>query len=192
MSPMKKILAILIIGLVIAGTLYFAEGRSEKEAVTESAGSGVTPAMIAEIARYEYTEEYVDPAKRFSFNYPAQFNVSTTPSETGEAILVRNLDTNIGVQILITPFGEDTDITADMIRRDIPNMQIESVQEVEIGSARKGVAFLSDNPNFGLPAQAGGSSRDVWFVYKKELYQITTYAEQDEFLKGLFGTWKFF
>ena len=44
---MKKILAILIIGLAIAGTLYFAEGRSEKEAVTESAGSGVTPEMIA-------------------------------------------------------------------------------------------------------------------------------------------------
>jgi len=183
---MKKILAILIIGLAIAGTLYFAAGRSEKEAVTESTESGVTPETIAEIARYEYTEEYADPAKRFSFNYPAQFNVSTTPSETGEAILVRNLDTNIGVQILITPFGEDTDITADMIREDVPNMQIENVQEVEIGSDRKGVAFLSDNPAFN------GRSRDVWFVYKKELYQITTYAEYDQFLKGLFATWKFF
>jgi len=64
-------------------------------------------------------------------------------------------------------------------------MRIEDVQEVEIGPNRKGIAFLSDNPNFG------GRSRDVWFVYKKELYQITTYAEQDEFLKKMFSTWVF-
>ena len=108
------------------------------------------------------------------------------PGESGEAILVQNYDTGIGVQILTTPSGKDADITAGMIREDIPGIRIEDVQVVEIGSNRKGVAFLSNNPEFG------GRSRDVWFMYKKELYQITTYANQDAFLKGLFGTWKFF
>lgn len=45
--------------------------------------------------------------------------------------------------------------------------------------------FQSDNPAFD------GASREVWFVYNDYLYQISAYAEFDEFLKELFGTWQF-
>jgi len=183
---MKKILIIAVI-VTLAGALYFFS-VAEQEAPAESAWTetAVSAEALAEIANYEYTQEYSDSKGRFSFRYPAQFIVSAVPGESGEAILVQNYDTGIGVQILTTPSGKDADITAGMIREDIPGIRIEDVQVVEIGSNRKGVAFLSNNPEFG------GRSRDVWFMYKKELYQITTYANQDAFLKGLFGTWKFF
>ncbi len=44
---------------------------------------------------------------------------------------------------------------------------------------------MSDNPAFA------GASREVWFVFNTNLYQISTYTEFDELLKGLFGTWQF-
>lgn len=60
------------------------------------------------------------------------------------------------MQILISPFqGEDIDVTAEIIKADIPDMKIDNQQEVLVGSSQKGLAFVSDNPAFG------GKSREV-------------------------------
>ena len=179
----RKILGALTVVALLAVGGYWLAGRGGQP----SAGTGendISVEAIADIKNYEYTEEFRDSKGRFSFSFPPQFTVTEIPGSP-ETILIQDPASGIGIQILITQFGEDTDITADMVRRDIPNMRIEDVQEVEIGPNRKGIAFLSDNPAFN------GRSRDVWFVYKKELYQITTYAEQDEFLKKMFSTWVF-
>jgi len=100
------------------------------------------------------------------------------------------------VQIVISPYGPDTDITEAMIHSDIPELKISDAQELLIGEGRKGLAFMSDNPAFCASPEpcvkeGNGKSREVWFVFGGNLYQISTYAEQDEFLKRLFGTWQF-
>jgi len=65
-------------------------------------------------------------------------------------------------------------------------MQVTGVQPVEIGDDYTGVAFRSDNPAFG------GASREVWFVFHGNLYQISTYEHLDSLLQTMFSTWKFF
>ena len=49
-----------------------------------------------------------------------------------------------------------------------------------------GINFKSDNPTFD------GDSREVWFVYKTNIYQISTYAHDDGLLQSELQTWTFF
>ena len=145
---------------------------------------------------YQYTQTYSDETYHFSFQYPEGFTVTAVSDmggEGGKTILVESDDKKVGIQILISSYGSDVDITEAMIESDIPDMRVSDPQTVEIGSSRKGLAFMSDNPAFG------GASREVWFVYPEPgrgvasyLYQISTYAEFDELLKAVFGTWTFF
>lgn len=148
--------------------------------------SGASSEAVEEITSYQYTETYSYSEYGFSFKYPRDFTVGAIVGDGHQTILVQNLTKKIGVQILITPFdGKDIDITPEIVQQDIPDIKINDAQEILIGENRKGLAFLSDNKAFG------GKSREVWFVYKGNLYQISTYAEFDEFLKGLFTTWQF-
>ncbi|MDO8668619.1 MAG: hypothetical protein Q7K35_06090 [bacterium] len=145
----------------------------------------VAPEAIAEIAGYKYTETYNNSVYGFSFKYPKDFMASDLPSEGGGVILAQNAAKNIGAQIVISPFdGADLDITADYIKSEIPDMKVADPQEVKIGN-RQGLAFTSDNEAFG------GDSREIWFVFNGSFYQLSSYAESEGFLKGLFGTWKF-
>lgn len=156
--------------------------------VSTSSPSAATPDAVAAIASYQYTQTYVDPTYGFSFQYPDGFTVTTVPSSgegQGDTILVESEDKKVGIQMILSPYGSDVDITAALVQADIPNMKVSDPQTVEIGMSRRGLAFRSDNPAFG------GQSREVWFVFEGTLYQISTYAAYDEFLKGLFGTWKF-
>jgi hypothetical protein len=91
------------------------------------------------------------------------------------------------VQILISEFDEPGSVlTTDRIKQDIPDMDIRDSQLILLGEqSGQGVAFLSDNESFA------GNSREVWFVYKGKLYQISTYARLDPLLQSILATWKF-
>lgn len=192
---MKKIIISVIILIVLAGGAYFVWNRSLIDGYkksdmiidkTEKIGLSAGPEALAKIAGYRYTEEYTNPDYNFSFKYPSGFTVSSLPNEGDEIIVVQNTAENIGMQIVISSFpSSDIDITPEYIKGQIPDLKISEAQEVLVGANRKGLAFLSDNEVFG------GSSREVWFVWNGNLYQISTYAEMDGFLKGLFGTWQF-
>lgn len=132
--------------------------------------------------------DYTNSVFGFSLDTPEGFTVGELPpDENGaQAIVIQN-DLGEGIQIYITPFPDDRRVLTEAdIRADIPDMQIKSVEKVEIGPDHLGVAFLSDNEAFG------GDSREVWFVYKKNLYQISTYARLDSLLKAMFSTWSFY
>lgn len=192
---MKKLstLQIILIALAVLAIFYILysifSGKGS-ETSNESSRS------LTSSSEDQYAQTYSDETYHFSFKYPEGFTVTVVPlavSEVepsvgkggGETILVESSDKKIGIQMLISPYGSDVDITEAMIRSDIPNMKVSDVQTVEIGPNRKGLAFMSDNSAFG------GASREVWFVFNGNLYQISTYAEFDELLKGLFGTWTF-
>jgi len=135
-----------------------------------------------------FTHNYIDKSYGFSFSYPDGYSVRSTPNAdgAGNTVLVQNDSTKKGVQILITPYTDtDTNITEKKITTDIPDMKISNAQNVNVGPAGHGLAFISDNGAFD------GNSREVWFVYRGNLYQISTYASYDEFIKTLLSTWKF-
>lgn len=133
-------------------------------------------------------QTYTSSTYRFSVSMPADFKTAELPADENGArtILLQN-DKGEGIQIMITPYPNDPHIiTADDVRASIPGMKVTDEQPVVIGSDYTGVAFKSDNDAFG------GDSREVWFVFRKNLYQISTYGRLDPLLKDMFATWKFF
>jgi hypothetical protein len=133
-------------------------------------------------------KEYTNDAYRFSVMMPEAFTAQEIQNSGtgGETILLQDKAGN-GIQIVLTPYGEDVhELTIDKIHSDIPDMRIRDTQVLEIGEEYKGVAFKSDNAAFG------GDSREVWFIFRGTLYQITTYAKDDSLLQAMFATWKFF
>lgn len=153
------------------------------------AGKAVQP---AEIRGGEYTgaplqANYENKTYSFSLRMPSGFTAQELPTdESGADIVILQNQKGEGIQIRVSPFEDIRALTADMVRENIPDMQISETESVAIGSDYTGVAFISDNEAFE------GESREVWFVYTGNLYQISTYARLDTLLKAMFATWKFF
>jgi hypothetical protein len=202
----KIILLVLATFLILYSIFYFSSQRSNDGGTSQAGGeasippiqSGATPEILAEIKNYEYTKTYSNSAYRFSFKHPQGFTVTTAQGSGGDSgsvpssvegetiLLIQSADKKVGIQMIISQYGEDVDITAALVRAELPDIKVDDPQTVEVGPNRLGLAFMSDSNSFG------GKSREVWFVWNKNLYQISTYAEYDELLRGLFGTWSFF
>ena len=131
--------------------------------------------------------QYRDPKGRFSFSYSAGFKVATlSDGEGGEMVTVQNSkDTKEGLQIRVVQADEDIDITPERIRADIPDIVVDNPQSVTLDGKGKGTMFESDDPSFD------GQSREVWFSYKRTVYQVSTYLKYDSLVKEVLGTWKF-
>lgn len=66
------------------------------------------------------------------------------------------------------------------------------------------VIFLASGTAWQVPANwnsasntievigGGGASHEVWFVFRENLYQISTCARLDNLLQEMFSTWSFF
>jgi len=140
------------------------------------------------------TNPYTNSTYGFSLKMPADFTVQETQNQddsgnaNGETIVLEDKADN-GIQIIISPFDEDTGdgytLTKDRILQDVPDLQITDEQPLLVGPNYTGLAFKSNNDAFD------GDSREVWFVYRGSLYQISTYARLDDLLKAIFGTWQF-
>ena len=131
--------------------------------------------------------DYRNTTFGFSLKLPEGFAVSELPADEqgGTAIVLQDAKGE-GIQIYIVPAdGGQSVLTAEDIRAALPDLMVESPETVEIGTKHKGVAFRSDNDAFG------GDSREVWFYFRGDLYQISTYARLDGLLKAMFSTWTF-
>lgn len=134
-----------------------------------------------------FSNLYRNATYGFSFRYPGNLKIGEYTPQGGDTttILAQNVSQHIGFQIYITPFSDsDTDITAGRIAHDLPNLAISDAQVAQIGASSRGLAFLTKDPSFG-------ESRQVWIVYQRHLYQISTYSSQDVLLQKVLATWVF-
>lgn len=136
------------------------------------------------------TQEYRNATYRFSLRVPAGYTAQELPGAggAGETVVLSSKNGD-GIQIAISPFDEDTGqgytLTRERILKDLPGLTITQEQPIDIGDNYRGLAFLGDNQAFG------GASREAWFVFDGNLYQISTYARLDDLLKAIFATWQF-
>ena len=157
-------------------------------ASTTSAG---TVTNIAQVSFGDLSHTYQNQSYHFSINYPNGYTVSNVndPSAGGSTILIQDDSTNgdAGIQIFISPYTDpDTDITPDFITQNAPDVTVNDPQVVAMSAGGgKGLAFESNNAAFG------GASREVWFIYNGNLYQISTYLQYGNLLQAMMGTWKF-
>ena len=132
------------------------------------------------------TQEYKNDTYQFSLNMPGNFIVREVEQDGGVSIVLEDAGGN-GIQLTIVPFDEDIRVlTKERIEQDVPDLAIRDLETLEVGDDYKGLAFKSDNDAFD------GDSREVWFIFRGNFYQISTYARLDSLLKAVFATWKFF
>lgn len=177
---MNLVTAVGVIIVCIGGVYFFAFGTVEE----------VTPTPISLGAVYAggpLASTYRNAELGFSVGLPEGFHSQELPVDenAGRTILLQN-DAGEGIQIYAVPYSENlSSLTAADIRAALPDLRVTEEQIVEIGENNTGVAFKSDNDAFN------GDSREVWFVFRGTLYQISTYARLDGLLQAMFATWKF-
>lgn len=124
---------------------------------------------------------YTSPVYGFSFVHSKGFKVGAFAQGEGNVVLLQNSQGK-GIQIYVSPIGEDIAITPERIKQDIPDMVINEPKQVRVS----GVTALA----FKSPDVSLGSLRQVWLVYKKNLYQITASSDLDSDLARILISWK--
>ena len=175
--PKKHIFTVAVIVIVALSVAAFFFFSGEKQDTPLSAPSTL-PAVTA--------ETYAHSAPSFSFEYPDSFTVSSFAVDGGEIITVQEGITKKGFQLSVTPIDEAISaLTVERIKQDLPNLLIESPQDIVVGERGRGVSFMSNDAAFD------GESREVWFVAGRHFYQLRTYARYDAILNATLSTWKF-
>lgn len=172
-------IGILLLALACGGWYWYSSGGT-----THNGTAAQEPYAAPELAK-----SYRSDAYGFLLRMPEDFSAQEMPhTDDGGSTIVLQNEKGEGVQILISPFDEDEGsftLNEERIRADIPDMAITDAQPVEVGPQYTGLAFRSDNEAFS------GASREVWFVFKGNLYQISTYERLDPLLRAIFSTWHF-
>ena len=189
---MKKLIIIIIIGVAAYGAYYFYTNKLDKlgelrDGIPQEVSINLEAAK--EIPSLKYVSAYENDDYGFGFKYPDGFNVMEMPIESGQVLILQNQKTDVGLQIMITQYdGTEESLTAESVKQSVPDLTIKEPQELfigESGAKGKGLAFVSDNAEFG------GKSREVWFIYNGNLYQMSTYLDYDELIKGILNNWEF-
>ena len=182
-----------IVGFVLfvlgAGFYFFWQGEVKFPAANISTGiisaEGLTSG--GNKTSYNLLKTYTNSQFGFSFKYPEGFNAgSFAESEEGTTVLVQKPNTKESFQIFISAFDESGPITPERIKKDIPDMAIEDPKEVIIGAEKNIRALIFFSKNESLDR-----TREVWFVQKGNLYQVTAYADLDVLIGSVLDTLNF-
>lgn len=210
MSKQKLISLLAVIVLAAAGLYIYIYGGLRAPGEPQAAENAGAPALGENaVDRGTLTEEYANPDFGFSFRYPKDFTLTELEDEAGVTVLLqkegaRPVRSNApeetvdpladqtsngareGFQIYISEFDEAGPITPERIKQDLPDMVINSPQQVSIGEVKDITAliFLSKHESLG-------DVREVWFAANGLLYQLTAYADMDNFIGPILETWKF-
>lgn len=186
---MKNIIIMFVVLGLFGSVVYFWGLTPARMVMPGENLMRYTAAVVSGEKAPEFSAPEVDYRNErfgFSLKRPTGFTVAELPPDDGAATILIQNGKGEGIQILITPGSSPSKtLTADMIRADIPDMQVRDVQVVEVGENHRGIAFLSDNEAFN------GASREVWFFFRGNLYQISTYAYLDTLMQQMFATWQF-
>ena len=204
-SRIKIIITVIVVAiLAIAAVILLKQSGTEQNipGASEEKSSRQTPAG---------RKIYEDTDYGFSFFYPENFSIGAfSDAENTKTILVQNAEKTAGIQIYISSFGEDITLTPQRIKKDVPDIAMSDVQTVSIGQSSPERSDLkAGTPRSDLvtavsfkTGNAGADkSREVWFVYKSDLYQISApqltspdlgdlKRSGEVLLDGIINTWK--
>lgn len=122
----------------------------------------------------------------FSFEYNPEYNISSFGeffSPVGETILIQKYGE--GIQVLITPFEEDLNLTTSKIKKDLPLLDIKNPKEQKIGQTEINAVFFESTNALSI-----GNTYEVWFIFNKNLYQISGSINHKELFDKIIRTWK--
>src|SRR3989344_9361735 len=143
---MKFKIFISIIFALIAFAGWFFGGDRNTDKITASQEQKTSSISTISPASAQ-TKKYENIKYGFSFNYPTDFTLGEFPEdESGVSLIIQNVKTNQVVQIYITPYDDpDFAVSAERVKRDIPDMSFSNSANAVVGGRAKGVAFFSEN-----------------------------------------------
>lgn len=127
---------------------------------------------------------YTHPRYGFSVVFPKELAVARYPQgNASETVVFQKPGAQEGFQVFITPHVGN-EITEERLSKDVKGGVIEAPTEVVIGGGQRALIFWSED-------SAVGRLREVWFIHDGFLYEVTTYAELDDWLANILNTWRF-
>jgi hypothetical protein len=177
-------IAVIIIILLVTGAGAYSIYRYTANPVKTSSNGVNTPKKSDVLTRTylpsDLTLSYTHPSLGFTFKYPEGFKIGDLPDDTGETILVQN--NGQGFQIYTRPLEQQVEITADLVKSDLPDMVVENPFQIDISGTR---ALVFDSKN-----DSGEKTGEIWFWNNGTLYQISTPQEFAKTLAEIIKTWQ--
>lgn len=131
----------------------------------------------------EGLKRFLHPTYHFSLLVPEEMIIETYKEKGGAQTVTfetPNTEPPRDFQIYIVPYN-DEQITSSQIAKDTHGTAIGEPQDVILGSNVRGIIFESENSTLGR-------LREVWFLMKGQLFEVTTTAGNDEWLAEILGT----
>lgn len=178
----KYLAIVIIVSLIVVGifmflryNLYSAATLSDKNLLT------IYYPPIGQVS--EQYREYKNLLFGFSLTYPKYLRVKEYDDGTSAStITFEDEHGEKGFQIFIVPYSKDY-IENEQLKKDLPSGLVLEPTDIMVDSI-KATAFYSKNGTMG-------NTREIWFIYKGFLYEISTYKELGVWLAEIMRTWQF-
>lgn len=183
MSTRNVSVAAVCIFIAVVVAYFLLPGKSARITSDAFAVATTAPEVVEARIAPDGWLEYRNTAYHFSLLYPQELAVSEHP-EGGNAITItfQDVEKAEGFQIFIVPYGE-AQVSEERFRQDEPSGIRKNLTNIVIDGAT-GAAFYSTN-------LALGDTREVWFVHKGFLYEVTTLKPLEAWFRDILQTWKF-
>lgn len=186
-------ITIVIIALVVLGSALYLFLLQNQEGNTQtllniplfstSTTEGSPPLTEPIRTRPEGWLEYRNERYSFSLFYPQGMKVKVFDEGGGAATITFEDEGNArGFQIFATPYAE-TQISEERFLRDTPSGVRNEPINLTVDGA-PATAFYSTHAFLG-------DTREVWFLHKGYLFEVTTLKGLDEWFFSILQTWRF-
>lgn len=196
MNYRKQIVIAIGLVLTLGGGFFFLVRENDSGDSVNKFQFDETTVSSKEVVLGEEYKRFTHPVYGFSIEYPKELDITAFEEDEGGETVVFHarenesvvLEEKVGFQIFISPFEEDSVLTLERIREDLPFATIEEPVEVIIGTKAgqniPALLFWSEDSTIGR-------TREVWFIHNKYLYEITSFAHMDAILADIFSTLSF-
>lgn len=181
----RKVIIGGIVALVVVAAISWFGSVGSRGGKVDINHDAVKQAAIA-YASDNALNEHVDNVYGMSFKYPKDFRVGVFVDDGSRHTYLIQNDTNLGLQIIVSPFDENISIlTEERIKKDIPDIVMVNYHVAEISQNKiQAAIFESESEHFGR-------SYEIWFIYKGNLYQASTYFDERELADKILSTLEF-
>jgi hypothetical protein len=175
-APVVGVVAVVLLALAAVGLHFHSSAKASRTALTKT---------------------YSNSAWGFTLKVPADFsayppnatpNRDATGAPTGQAIVLQN-KSGVAVQIVVTKDNREESnsiLSSDDIEQLAPYFDLSQTEPIVIAPGVTGTTFTdSKHPSFG------NATKNVWFTYRGNLYEVTAHAKNGTLFKSMMATWTF-
>lgn len=174
-SKKASTIAALITALVIGATFIAWVTRDTSSVIVSGAG----------VATSQASGEYSYDKTGLSFSRMQGYSIRLSADQGIDTIIIQSdADASQGLQISVLPFDESPEsLTFDKIKKDLPDLNIGKPQTGVLPFGSNALSFETGKGDF--------RTREVWFVHKAHLYQMSAPVASSGLIEPLIGTMEF-